>query len=94
MKFLQLLILVVLSVGCDANHKSAISETTIDESAGHIGKFKIHNTEIREEILAELVKANIQHWANDDGSISYLLSDGEKIDSIGNDVILSYISRN
>ena len=93
MKFLQLLILVVLSVGCDANHKSAISETTIDESVGHIGKFKIRNTEIREEILAELVKANIQHWTND-GSISYFLSDGEIIDSIGNDVILSYISRN
>ena len=94
MKFLQLLILFVLSVGCDANQEAAISETAIDESAGHIGKFKIGNTEIREEILAELVKANIQHWANDDGSISYFLSDGEIIDRIGNDVILSYISRN
>ena len=86
--------LFVLSVGCDPKHKSAISETAIDESAGHIGEFKIRNTEIREEILAELVKANIQHWANDDGSISYFLSDGEIIDRIGNDVILSYISRN
>jgi len=86
--------LFVLSIGCDANHKSAISETAIDESAGHMGKFKIRNTEIREEILAELVKANIQHWAKDDGSISYFLSDGEIIDTIGNDVILSYISRN
>ena len=94
MKFLQLLILFVLSVGCDANHKEAISETTINESVGHIGEFKIRNTEIREEILAELVKANIRHWANDDGSISYFLSDGEIIDRIGNDVILSYISRN
>jgi len=94
MKFLQLLILFILSVGCDANQEAAISETAIDESAGRIGKFKIGNTEIREEILAELVNANIQHWANDDGSISYFLSDGEIIDRIGNDVILSYISRN
>lgn len=94
MKFLQLLLIFVLSVGCDADRKEAISETTIDESAGNVGEFKIRNTEIREELLAELVKANIRHWANDNGSISYFLSDGEVIDRIGNDVILSYISRN
>ena len=59
-----------------------------------MGSFRMGNNEIREEMIAEFVKQGIQHWVNDDKIISYLLSDGEKIDLIGNEIILSYISRN
>jgi|FLOH01.1.fsa_nt_gi hypothetical protein len=70
------------------------SAARLGESAVKMGSFRMGNNEIREEMIAEFVKQGIQHWVNDDKIISYLLSDGEKIDLIGNEIILSYISRN
>ena len=58
------------------------------------GSFKLANREIREETLQMLGDADIEYWIGDDGAISYNLADGEAIDRIGNDVILTYIRRN
>jgi hypothetical protein len=41
-----------------------------------------------------LSDAYIEYWIGDDGAINYNLADGEAIDRIGNDVILTYIRRN
>jgi hypothetical protein len=58
------------------------------------GSFKLANREIREETLQMLGDADIEYWIGDDGAINYNLADGEAIDRIGNDVILTYIRRN
>ena len=58
------------------------------------GSFKLANREIREETLQMLGDADIEYWIGDDGAINYNLVDGEVIDRIGNDVILTYIRRN
>jgi hypothetical protein len=58
------------------------------------GSFKLANREIREETLQMLGDADIEYWIGDDGAINYNLVDGEAIDRIGNDVILTYIRRN
>ena len=41
-----------------------------------------------------LDNAGVEYWVRDDGAINYNLADGEAIDRIGNDVILTYIRRN
>lgn len=98
MKFLLVFFLLVFSTGCDSRREAVNSEgvnrKVIAESAVYTDSFRIANVEIREEIIAKLIENNIQHWVTDDGSISYLLSDGKIIDRIGNEVILAYIRRN
>jgi hypothetical protein len=69
------------------------TETKPAETDG-IGSFKLANREIREETLQMLGDADIEYWIGDDGAINYNLVDGEAIDRIGNDVILTYIRRN
>ena len=95
MKFLQLLILLVLLAGCDSNPEEAVhSEVEVEQNVEQTGSFNMRNGEIREEFLAELVKQDIQHWINEDGSIRYLLIDGKIIDEIGNEIRMAYIRRN
>jgi len=69
------------------------TDTTPAETDG-TGSFKLANREIREETLQMLGDADIEYWIGDDDSINYNLADGEAIDIIGNDVILTYIRRN
>ena len=69
------------------------TQTTPAETGG-TGSFKLANREIREETLQMLGDADIEYWIGDDDSINYNLADGEAIDIIGNDVILTYIRRN
>tara|TARA_B110000444_G_scaffold187244_1_gene176530 strand:- start:11 stop:301 length:291 start_codon:yes stop_codon:yes gene_type:complete len=70
------------------------TDTTPAETDG-TGSFKLKkNREIREETLQMLGDAGIEYWVGDDGSINYKLADGEAIDIIVNDVILTYIRRN
>lgn len=94
MKFLRVVICFVLLTGCDFNAEVVDPREVISESEETIGSFRMGNGEIREEMLAELEKRDIQHWLNDDNTISYLLADGEIIDTIGNEIILAYIRRN
>ena len=69
------------------------TQTTPAETGG-TGSFKLANREIREETLQMLGDADIEYWIGDDGAINYNLADGEAIDIIGNDVILTNIRRN
>ena len=69
------------------------TDTSPAETDG-TGSFKLANREIREETLQMLGDADIEYWIGDDGAINYNLTDGEAIDIIGNDVILTYIRRN
>lgn len=94
MKCLQITILLVLLTSCDANREAVNPEAQVRESVELTGSFNMRNGEIREEFLAELVKQDIQHWINEDGSIRYLRADGEIIDEIGNEIRMAYIRRN
>ena len=94
MKFLQIIIILVFATGCDFNREEVNSGEVLLESDVYIDSFKVRNLEIMEDILSQLVKNNIQHWVNDDGSISFLSSDTEIVDRIGNEAIGTYYARN
>ena len=95
MKALTAVIPLVLLIGCIPERETALAE---DEAANTqsngTASFKLANREIREETLQMLGDADIEYWISDDGAINYNLADGEAIDRIGNDVILTYIRRN
>ena len=100
MKILLAITMLVFATGCDFDPEVAVSAEIQSESESERenevqrGSFRVRNAEIRQEIIAALVKQNIQHWVNDDGSIGYLLSDGVLIDKIGYDAIGRYAARN
>ena len=54
----------------------------VNETAGETARFTMRNREMREMILAESEKKQIEVWLNDDGSIGYYQEDGEAIDDI------------
>ncbi len=81
-------------LSCDIENEPVIADTKAAEANVTTGSFEMRNSEIREEMLQMLSDAGIEYWIGDDGSINYKLSDGEAIDKIGNDVILTYIRRN
>jgi hypothetical protein len=95
MKALTAVIPLVLLIACNPEPETALAE---DEAANTqsngTASFKLANREIREEMLQMLGDADIEYWIGDDGAINYNLADGEAIDRIGNDVILTYIRRN
>ncbi|MBL4572302.1 MAG: hypothetical protein JKY86_04415 [Gammaproteobacteria bacterium] len=95
MKVLTAAIFFALLIACSPEPKGILAEdeTAAIQSAGS-GSFKLANREIREETLQMLADAGIEYWIGDDGAINYNLADGEAIDRIGNDVILTYIRRN
>ena len=85
----------ILLFGCDQPPASATGESAAAVAQNEsTGSFKLANREIREEALQLLDDADIEYWVGDDGAINYNLVDGEEIDKIGNDVILTYIRRN
>lgn len=94
MKFLPIIIFVVFSTGCDFNREEVISEEAREENDVLIDSFRMRNAEIMQDIISELVKNNIQHWVNEDGSVSFLSSDTEMVDRIGMEAIGLYAARN
>jgi hypothetical protein len=91
LKALTASILLGLLIACSPAF--VVDEAATTQSDG-TGNFKLANREIREETLQMLGDAGIEYWISDDGAINYNLADGEAIDTIGNDVILTYIRRN
>ena len=82
MKFYPVIILSIFLLACDGGGKAQISEEPITESADLVGSFNMRNREMREMILDESEKKNIEVWINDDRSIGYYLADGDSIDDI------------
>lgn len=56
--------------------------------------FRMRNSEIRSDIIAELTKRNIPHKLNADGSIGYRAIDGEAIDAVYYWAVGLYAARN
>lgn len=95
MKALTAAILLGLLIACGPEPEDVLIEDDIETTQSNgTGSFKLANREIREETLQMLGDADIEYWIGDDGAINYNLVDGEEIDKIGNDVILTYIRRN
>ena len=59
-----------------------------------IESFNVRNSEIRQDIINELLSREIEHWVNEDNSISFYLRDAEQIDEIGYAAIGAYAARN
>lgn len=96
MKNLTVTILLAVFIGCSPQPQNLSVEDEVGTTQGdhRTGSFKLANKEIREETLQMLDNAGVEYWVRDDGAINYNLADGEAIDRIGNDVILTYIRRN
>ncbi|PCI79757.1 MAG: hypothetical protein COB20_04005 [SAR86 cluster bacterium] len=95
MKTLTAAILIGLMIACSPEPEGGLVENEVEATRSDgTGSFKMANREIREETLQMLGDAGIEYWIGDDGAINYNLVDGEEIDKIGNDVILTYIRRN
>jgi hypothetical protein len=95
MKTLTAVILIGVLTACSPEPEGDLAEDeVVTTQTDGTGSFKLANREIREETLQMLVDADIEYWIGDDGAINYNLADGEAIDRIGNDVILTYIRRN
>lgn len=95
MKILTAAIFLGLVIACSPMPEGALAkDDAVTAQNDSTGSFKLANREIREETLQMLGDAGIEYWIGDDGAIIYKLVDGEEIDRIGNDVILTYIRRN
>ena len=94
MRFLLIIVLLVLTASCDSGGEEPTVVASEIEDPEQKASFRMGNGEVREEMLAEFVKQNVQHWINDDNSIGYFLGHGKIIAKIGNDVRLAYIRRN
>ena len=82
MKYLGFIIISIFSTACDFGGGVVILEEPVAESATRVDSFNIHNKEMRELILAEAEKKNVEVWTNENGSIGYYLVDGDKVDDI------------
>lgn len=95
MKTLTIATLLSVIMGCSPAPEDVLVDAGAElASSDGTGSFKLANREIREETLQMLGDAGIEYWLDDDGAINYNLVDGDVIDRIGNDVILTYIRRN
>ena len=59
-----------------------------------VESFNVRNSEIRQDIIKELLSREIEHWVNEDNSISFYSRDAEQIDEIGFAAIGAYAARN
>ena len=82
MKYLGFIIISIFSTACDFGGGVVISEEPVAESATQVDSFNIRNKEMRELILAEAEKKDVEVWTNENGSIGYYLVDGDKVDDI------------
>ncbi len=82
MKYLLFIIISIFSSGCDFGGGVVVLEEPIAESTTRVDSFNIRNKEMRELILAEAEKKNVEVWTNENGSIGYYLADGDKVDDI------------
>ena len=82
MKYLFFIIISIFSTGCDFGGGVVIPGEPVAESTTRVDSFIIRNKEMRELILAEAEKKNVEVWTNENGSIGYYLVDGDKVDDI------------
>ena len=71
--------------GCDgASPQNTRSEL---EKTSEVESFTMRNTEIRQDIINELIARNIEYWINEDDSIGFNSKDAKQIDAIGFEAI-------
>lgn len=91
-KTIVLLILAFALQTCgDSSNSIAVSTPEpVDPMAED--SFFMRNPEILEDLLAQLVIHDIEHWINDDNSIGFRVKDTEEVDRLANEAIGVYIS--
>jgi hypothetical protein len=82
MKICPVIFLSVFLLACDGDRQVEMPEESGIEDANAVASFNMRNREMREMIVAESEKKNVEVWINDDGSFGYYLADSEKIDEI------------
>ena len=82
MKYLFFIIISIFSIGCEFGGGGVSLDEPVAESTTRVDSFIIRNKEMRELILAEAEKKNVEVWTNENGSIGNYLVDGDKVDDI------------
>ena len=93
-QFLKITASVILAsfVGC--TEKTATNGNEGAPNKLETESFSMHNSEIRQDIVNELLAKDIDHWENRDGTIGFYSRDAEKVDAIGFAAIGAYAARN
>jgi len=93
-QFLKITASVILAsfVGCKEKTGSSGNEEGPDRLETE--SFSMRNSEIRQDIVSELLAKDIEHWENKDGTIGFYSRDAEKVDAIGFAAIGAYAARN
>lgn len=101
LKRLLLLYFLLLALSCcgpatEPARTAAELNNTVNTAASDefASSFRTRNSEIRGDIIAELIKRNIPHRLNADGSIGYRVQDGKAIDAVYYWAVGLYAARN
>ena len=86
------LITTLVITGC--NREPPTNTGAELETDPEVDSFTVRNTEIRQDIIDELITRNIEYWINEDDSIGFNSKDAKQIDAIGFEAIGAYAARN
>ena len=89
-----LIVLIAVLTSCDTGIEESPVQVQTAPDPNAVDFFNMRNAEIRQDIINELSRQNIEHWLNDDGSIGFYARDTELIDNIGIAAIGAYAARN
>lgn len=94
MKLPLLLSSLFLFLGCSPGADQQTVQEPLLKDPMRVESFSIRSPEIRHDIVTALTQLNIEHWVNDDGSISFYSKDSETVDAVGYEAIGAYAARN
>ena len=84
--------ILAIFIGCTEKTNSSGNE--VATYGLETESFSMRNSEIRRDIVDELLARDIEHWENKDGTIGFYSRDAEKVDAIGFAAIGAYAARN
>ena len=91
---LRIMTIAALLVVSSCNQDPAPTLSPLPSDNLQIESFNVRNSEIRQDIINELLSREIEHWVNEDNSISFYSRDAERVDAIGFAAIGAYAARN
>ena len=91
---LRIMTVAALLVGSSCTQDPAPTLSALPSDNLQIESFNVRNSEIRQDIINELLSREIEHWVNEDNSISFYSRDAEQVDAIGFAAIGAYAARN
>ena len=93
-QFLKITASVILTIFVGCTEKNTSNDNEVAPGKMETESFSMRNSEIRQDIVDELLSTCIEHWENQDGTIGFYSRDAEKVDAIGFAAIGAYAARN